>query len=343
VSRTRIFLIFQDESTYHPHKLLLHRIWHRSYIFNHPRLYQLDVRSATNVQRVEAARCAKIMMIRDNKRQKRSYQFFNQRRCWNLHHLCITPIHYWSAPTSCKQQGSWNKSLSTTTLEVKSTSKFTRPERYNRSRAETSVTGVPQLSTSVICPTTFNQCSVTIKHNISFHGLLCGRGIQSAPLLELCLMLPKQLYLVTASTTSLQKDETISTSYKDTDWFDNRCIMFQSTQISEICTHIQVGWRWLVLSTLHIATRSRHFRIPEVKVVKTLIYGVKSSKGGFRLEGISFSPTQLTQWWWWDVHVAGLKWFPRQTKINIGKLNFSKKRRGKKPVNTSDVIPFKLT
>jgi len=45
------------------------------------------------------------------------------------------------------------------------------------------------------------------------------------------------------------------------------------------------------------------------------------------------------------IHVAGLKWFPKTDtlSINIGELNLSEKRHGKKPVNTSDVIPFKLT
>ena len=145
--------------------------------------------------------------------------------------------------------------------------------------------------------------------------------------------------------------------------------------------------------------------IPEEKVIKTLIYGVRSSgnqaefglrkvaqlskeeypqvnriieedvyvddcisgndvreiahsqadelelvlnRGGFRLKGVSFSgedpPANLTD----DgetIFVGWLKWFVKEDKlsINIGDLNFAKKQRGKKPSNTMNVIPMKLT
>ena len=146
-------------------------------------------------------------------------------------------------------------------------------------------------------------------------------------------------------------------------------------------------------------------KIPQQKVIKTLIYGVRSSgnqaeyglrkvaemlsrkypkvnqvvqddvyvddcitgdhdtqsareladdlelvlnKGGFKLKGVSFSGEEPLESLTDDgetIHVAGMKWFPKDDlmALNIGDLNFAKKQRGKKPTNTANIIPKKLT
>ena len=94
-------------------------------------------------------------------------------------------------------------------------------------------------------------------------------------------------------------------------------------------------------------------KIPEEKIIKTLIYGIKSSgnqaeRGGFSLKGITFSgkepPSTLSA----DntsINVAGMKSFPKEDMISldISELNFAKKQRGKKPVQQLNQIPEKLT
>ena len=146
-------------------------------------------------------------------------------------------------------------------------------------------------------------------------------------------------------------------------------------------------------------------KIPKEKIIKTLIYGIKSSgnqaerglretakcfakeyplinqigqndiyvddclspenmeelalekadqlelvlnRRSFSLKGITFSkrdpPNNLST----DdcsVMVAGMKWFPKKdmVSLDIGKLNFAKKQRGKKPVQGRNTIPFNLT
>ena len=75
---------------------------------------------------------------------------------------------------------------------------------------------------------------------------------------------------------------------------------------------------------------------------------VALSKGGFSLKGFTTSgsppPEQLTQ----DgesVSVFGLKWFPEGDfyRLNIGELNFSPKRRGRKVLDNTGKIPDILT
>ena len=75
---------------------------------------------------------------------------------------------------------------------------------------------------------------------------------------------------------------------------------------------------------------------------------VTVAKGGFSLKGFTTSgsppPKDLTQ----DgesVSVLGLKWFPEGDffKFNIGELNFSRKRRGRKVIDDSGKIPDILT
>ena len=72
------------------------------------------------------------------------------------------------------------------------------------------------------------------------------------------------------------------------------------------------------------------------------------SRGGFNLKGFVFSgkdpPESLSQ----DsesVKVAGIKWYPRSDKIqlDIGDLNFLKKKRGKKPDGETKSVPDVLT
>ena len=72
------------------------------------------------------------------------------------------------------------------------------------------------------------------------------------------------------------------------------------------------------------------------------------NRGGFELKGVAFSgedpPSQLTD----DgemIHIAGLKWFVKsdQISLNIGEMNFAKKVRGKKPAQSSNIIPEKLS
>ena len=147
-------------------------------------------------------------------------------------------------------------------------------------------------------------------------------------------------------------------------------------------------------------------KIPEEKVIKTLIYGVKSSgnqaerglretarlskeeypevneivrrdvyvddclsgersedlamlrsdqleivlnRGGFALKGISFSgkdPPECLSDDGVSINVAGLKWYTKEDvlALDISELNFAKKCRGRKPVNSSlSIIPSKLT
>ena len=70
--------------------------------------------------------------------------------------------------------------------------------------------------------------------------------------------------------------------------------------------------------------------------------------GGFRLKGITFSGKkplpELTE----DgesILVGGIKWFPLpdEVSLNISHLNFSKKTRGKKSLDTINIIPKHLT
>lgn len=75
-------------------------------------------------------------------------------------------------------QVSWNEILPTITSEVKSTSKFTRPERCNRIRAETSTTGGTS-SRSVTCPTTFNAQQQQIQYFISWRAVWKGNSFST--------------------------------------------------------------------------------------------------------------------------------------------------------------------
>ncbi|XP_066916884.1 uncharacterized protein [Clytia hemisphaerica] len=146
-------------------------------------------------------------------------------------------------------------------------------------------------------------------------------------------------------------------------------------------------------------------KIPKEKVIKTLIYGVRSSgnqseyalrkvaklskdqypkaneviqndvyvddcitgaqsiqqahiladdielninKGGFQLKGVSFSGEKPLENLTDDgetIHVGGMRWFLKDDmlSLNISQLNFAKKYRGKKPSNTVNIIPVKLT
>ena len=70
--------------------------------------------------------------------------------------------------------------------------------------------------------------------------------------------------------------------------------------------------------------------------------------GGFLSKGVAFSgedpPTSLSD----DgktIFVAGMKWHVKEDMLSlkIGELNFAKKHRGKKPVNSTAIIPTKLT
>ena len=72
------------------------------------------------------------------------------------------------------------------------------------------------------------------------------------------------------------------------------------------------------------------------------------SHGNFHLKGITFSgsvpPEHLSD----DgstIAVGGMNWYPKsdELSINITQLNFSKKRRGKKPPESANVIPDRLT
>ena len=75
---------------------------------------------------------------------------------------------------------------------------------------------------------------------------------------------------------------------------------------------------------------------------------IVTESGGFKLKGITMSgedpPSHLTE----DgisVGVGGMKWFSKSDEIslNIGELNFSTKRRGKKTASATNVIPKILT
>jgi len=75
---------------------------------------------------------------------------------------------------------------------------------------------------------------------------------------------------------------------------------------------------------------------------------VMTSKGGFKLKGITISgedlPSHLTD----DgesIGVCGLKWYSKTDEISlcISELNFSQKRRGKKTESAVNVIPEVLT
>lgn len=72
------------------------------------------------------------------------------------------------------------------------------------------------------------------------------------------------------------------------------------------------------------------------------------SHGDFHLKGITFSgsnpPEHLTD----DgstVGIGGMTWYPKsdELSINISQLNFTKKRRGKKPTEANNIIPERLT
>ena len=146
-------------------------------------------------------------------------------------------------------------------------------------------------------------------------------------------------------------------------------------------------------------------KIPQEKVIKTLIYGIRSSgnqaekglretaslsktdypdiheivhkdiyvddclsgasshqkvltvadqlqivlnRGGFSLKGITFSgenPHRTLSNNGESINVAGLKWYSKDDKISldVSELNFSKKSRGKKPIQQDNKIPTKLT
>ena len=43
------------------------------------------------------------------------------------------------------------------------------------------------------------------------------------------------------------------------------------------------------------------------------------------------------------LNLAGMKWFSKRDKLNIGELNFEKKKRGKKPVVVEGMIPSNFT
>ena len=71
-------------------------------------------------------------------------------------------------------------------------------------------------------------------------------------------------------------------------------------------------------------------------------------KGGFKLKGFTFSgedpPEHLSE----DgesVLVAGMRWHPKEDmlSLNVGELNFAKKKRGKKPTDVRGVIPESFT
>ena len=70
--------------------------------------------------------------------------------------------------------------------------------------------------------------------------------------------------------------------------------------------------------------------------------------GEFLSKGVAFSgedpPTSLSD----DgktIFVAGMKWHVKEDmlSLNIGELNFAKKHRGKKPANSTAIIPTKFT
>ncbi len=75
---------------------------------------------------------------------------------------------------------------------------------------------------------------------------------------------------------------------------------------------------------------------------------VVMSRGGFNIKGVTFSgehpPENLTD----DevsIIVSGMKWFSKcdELSLNISELNFSKKLRGQKSADASNLIPTKLT
>ena len=72
------------------------------------------------------------------------------------------------------------------------------------------------------------------------------------------------------------------------------------------------------------------------------------NRGGFSLKGVTFSgkdpPSALSA----DessINVAGMKWLPKDdiVSLDISKLNFAKKHRGKKPTQNQNIIPQQLT
>ncbi|XP_066917508.1 uncharacterized protein [Clytia hemisphaerica] len=72
------------------------------------------------------------------------------------------------------------------------------------------------------------------------------------------------------------------------------------------------------------------------------------NKGGFQLKCVSFSGEKPLENLTDDgetIHVGGMRWFPKDDmlSLNISQLNFAKKCRGKKPSNTVNIIPAKLT
>ena len=72
------------------------------------------------------------------------------------------------------------------------------------------------------------------------------------------------------------------------------------------------------------------------------------NRGGFSLKGITFSrknpPSNLSDNGQ-SINVAGMKWFSKEDMISldIGELNFAKRKRGKKPVGNQNIIPTKIT
>lgn len=71
------------------------------------------------------------------------------------------------------------------------------------------------------------------------------------------------------------------------------------------------------------------------------------NRGGFKLKGVSFSrenPHENLSDGEFLI-VAGLKWYPKEDllSLNIGDLNFAKRKRGKKPEGKFNIIPTVLT
>ena len=72
------------------------------------------------------------------------------------------------------------------------------------------------------------------------------------------------------------------------------------------------------------------------------------NRGGFHLKGVTFSgvdPSSDLSDDGSSISVGGMKWFPKSNELSlsISDLNFAKKQRGKKPSNTSNIVPEKLT
>ena len=72
------------------------------------------------------------------------------------------------------------------------------------------------------------------------------------------------------------------------------------------------------------------------------------NRGGFSLKGVTFSgtdpPSKLSK----DessINVVGMKWKPKDDDVLLdpSELNFAKKRRGRKPIKSQNIIPQQLT